>query len=143
MKRSLSCLLFFVLAAAPASALENLPQPLRLPPGLRQALRINKDISYAGDAVKILDCPDDADNPFGTCGNLLFGGLAMWDSHLSGFVEIRFYPPRDNIAHFEITHPGNLVGDDTIMQAPQLYQMNVREMFVYSPPGSRPSGVER
>ena len=130
MKRSLCCLLFTVLVAAPAWTVENLPEPLRLPPGLRQTLRINKDISYAGDAVKILDCPNDADNPFGTCGNTLFGGLAMWDSHLSGFAEIRFYPPRDNIAHFEITHPGNLAGDDTIMQAPQLYQMNVRDMFV-------------
>jgi len=107
-----------------------LPVPLKLPPGLRQTLFINQEVSYVGDAVRIVDCPKDEDNPLGTCNNLLFGGLALWDSHLSGVVEVKFYAPINDIAHFEISHPGNLVGENAVMKAPQLYEMRVRDMFV-------------
>lgn len=115
-------------AAVPVRAeLPPLPTPLRLPPGLIQTLPVSSAGSYIADAVRIQDCPDDKDNPFGTCTTPLFGGFGMWSTHVSGFVEIRFYPPRNGIAHFEITHPGNLVGDDTKMKAPQFYEMPVKE----------------
>src|SRR5213593_3338363 len=129
---SLRSAALLLLCSAPwsLSALPNLPVPLKLPPGLRQTLRINKDVSYIGDAVRIVDCPKDEDNPLGTCSNLLFGGLAMYDSHVSGVVEVKFYAPINDIAHFEISHPGNLAGDNAVMKAPQGYEMRVRDVFI-------------
>ncbi len=110
-----------------------LPQPLRLPSGLVQTLAINKDASYFGDAVRIVDCPRDEDNPFGLCGNLLFGGLALMDSHLEGLIQIRFSQPFNSITHFEVSHPANLRGDDTVIKAPQFYEMAVSENFILDP----------
>ena len=83
MKRSLSILLFAAFVAVPGWTIENLPVPLRLPPGLRQTLSINKEISYAGDAVKIPIAPA-MRTPLRHLGNTLFGGLAMWDSQSLG-----------------------------------------------------------
>src|SRR5437016_13767193 len=101
------------LSLAASLALAQLPPltaPLVLPPGLDEVLPINPDSSYMADAVRIVDCPLDKDNPFGTCGNVLFGGFALYASQLSGNVEIRFFTPHQGVAHFEITHPGNLKG---------------------------------
>ena len=42
---------------------------LQLPPDLVEVLPVSKAGSYMGDAVRIVDCPLDKDNPFGTCGN--------------------------------------------------------------------------
>jgi hypothetical protein len=103
----------------------ELPVPLQLPPGLEQTLPVNADASYFGDALRAVDCPDDADNPYGTCGNLLFGGLAMTDAHISGSVHIKFYEPVKDIAHFEVTHPRGLSGDDSVLAAPQFYRFPV------------------
>lgn len=124
----LPCLL--LVAPWPSAALPNLPVPLKLPSGFRQTLQINPDVSYFGDAVRIVDCPKESDNPLGTCDNWLFGGLAMWDTHISGDVQIRFYTPIDSISHFEISHPSNLTGQNTVMQAPQGYEMRVRDNFI-------------
>ena len=114
MNRNLS-LLTVALAAAPLAVaqLDELPRPLTLPPGLVQILPLNKAQSYFADSIRIVDCPLDKDNPFGTCGNVLFGGHALFASQLSGMVQLQFYRPIQGIAHFEISHPGNMVGDDT------------------------------
>ena len=74
-----------------------------------------------GDAMRIVDCPNPADEPFGTCGNELFGGVALWNSHLNGALQIRFSTPVNGVTHFEVTHPFNLTGDDVLMTMPQLY----------------------
>ena len=122
----LACLLTLAASLVPAQAP---PQPsnvpLRLPPGLQQTLPLATSGSYFADAVKIQDCPEDKDNPNGLCNNVLFGGLAMYASPVSGSLHIRFSPPVDDIAHFEITHPGGLTGQDTVQRAPQLYQFPV------------------
>ena len=55
--------------------LEELPVKLELPPGLEQVLPLNKTGSFFGDVLHAVDCADDKDLPFGTCGNQLFGGL--------------------------------------------------------------------
>ncbi|OFV98806.1 MAG: hypothetical protein A3F68_13450 [Acidobacteria bacterium RIFCSPLOWO2_12_FULL_54_10] len=126
-------LLLLVLTMAFAgrmAAQYTLPEPLRLPPNLEQVLPLNKTASYIGDAIRIADCPEDKYAPFGTCTNVLFGGPALYDSHLTGIVQIRFYPPVKDIAHFEITHPGNLKGDSTILKAPQLFEYPMEEIFV-------------
>jgi hypothetical protein len=107
-----------------------LPVPLKLPPGLVQVLPIDKAESYMGDAVRIPDCPKNEDNPFGVCGNTLFGGLGLWNSHLSGVVQIKFYPPINEISHFELSQPYNLKGDDAVMRTPQLYAFGAASNLV-------------
>ncbi len=115
--------------------LPPLPVPLVLPPGLVETFALNTSVSYVGDAVRIVDCPKDSDLPLGTCENQLYGGLAMWDSPLTGNVNIQFYTPiynshGDPIAHFQISHPGNLSAPNTIMKAPQVYQKTIRNTFI-------------
>jgi hypothetical protein len=110
-------------AQIPAQPTEDLlPTPLVLPPGNIEVLQINSDISYMGDNPRIVDCPNDSDNPFGTCGNILFGGVGLWNSHLSGAIQVKFLPPVLGVSHFEITHPFDLTGTDTILSTPQWYQ---------------------
>jgi hypothetical protein len=125
--------LTFALAGAPLALaqLDPLPAPLTLPPGMVQVLPINHDVSYMADAVRIVDCPLKADNPFGTCGNVLFGGFAMFASQLSGLLQIQFFQPSQGIAHFEITHPGDLVGDDVPMVAPQFFSFQTQQNRVF------------
>ncbi len=114
-----------LLQAQGTNVLPPLPTPLVLPPGNDEVLPIATSSSYLGDAIRVVDCPNAADEPFGTCGNLDFGGLAMYNTHLTGFVHIHFEAPVNNIAHFEVTHPDDLVGSDVFMSAPQLFEMGV------------------
>jgi hypothetical protein len=122
-----------VSAEEPILIFRPLPEPLRLPPGLRQTLPLNKRHSFFGDTLRAVDCTDDRDVTFGTCGNLLFGGVAMTTSHLSGDITIRFYPPVKNVAHFEVIH-GILRGDDGRLVAPQGYDFPVLLNQVSDPP---------
>jgi hypothetical protein len=115
----------FFVATLPLRGQEPLPEPLQLPPGLEQTLRINSEASYFGDALRAVDCPEDDDNPFGTCGNLLFGGVALTDANLTGEIRIKFYPPVKNVAHFEVIHPGGLGGENGVLAAPQFFRMPV------------------
>ena len=111
-----------------------LPKPLTLPPGMIEYLPIVKDASFFGDAVKVVDCdPNATTTPLGLCHNTLFGGLALMSSHLQGFIQIRFYPPINGISHFEVSHLSNLQGDDTVMKAPQFYEMPIQHNFVLDP----------
>ena len=116
-----------------AGLMRTPPQRLQLPPGMVEILPIDKDASYYGDAMRMVDCPKLTDEPFGLCNNHLFGGLAIMSTHLQGFIQIRFYPPVNGISHFEVSHPTNLQGDDTVLKAPQLYQMPIRENFILDP----------
>jgi hypothetical protein len=127
--------LAILLAALPALAQRDpLPVPLKLPPGNIQLLYIDRDASYMGDTVRIPDCPKKEDLPLGTCGNVLFGGPALWNTHLFGPLVIKFYDPRNNISHFEISHPFNLTsGDDVVMSAPQLYSYVIKDTRFIDP----------
>lgn len=120
-------------AEEPELIFPPLPVPLRLPPGLEQTLPLNKTGTFFGDAFRVVDCPDDLDGPFGTCGNQLFGGLAMTDSHLTGSVRIKFYPPVNNVSHFEV-YIGRLAGDDSILQAPAGYEFPLLNWSVTDAP---------
>lgn len=108
-------------ASAPLAAKEPLPVALKLPPGLVQTLLVDKAGSYMGDAVRIPDCPKNEDAPFSLCGNVLFGGLGLWNTHLTGPIQIKFLPPINDISHFEISHPFNLTGEDVVLRTPQFY----------------------
>jgi hypothetical protein len=96
---------------------------LRLPPDLEQELPLCKDGSYYGDALRAVHTTDAAEAEYGLTGKLLFGGLAMLDTHLSGSVRIKFSPPVHNISHFEVTHGSGLAGDDSRLSAPQFYKL--------------------
>jgi len=113
--------------------LEELPEKLKLPPGLEQTLPLNKTASFFGDTLRGVDCPEAKDLPYGTCGNLLFGGLVMTDSHLNGTIKIRFYPPVNDVAHFEVIH-GTLHGDEGVLVSPQGYELPVLNPQVIDAP---------
>ena len=116
------------------------PAPLRLPPNLEQTLPINKDASYFGDGIGAVNCRDPRTIPFGSCGNWLFGGLAMVDSHLSGNIRIRFTPPENNVTTFEIHFEGGFAGDDAVLTTPQFFKMWFQQARVDEVPGLVSSG---
>jgi hypothetical protein len=106
-------------AAKPASG------RLRLPPGLEQTIAISKAASYFGDAIRAANCREENERVFGSGRELLFGGLAMVDSHLSGELKIKFFEPTGDLAHFEVRH-GSLAGEDGTLAAPQFFKLPVR-----------------
>jgi hypothetical protein len=124
----------------------RLAKPLRLPEGLEQTLPINKDWSYFGDALRAVDAPHDkpflpAFPPFGASGNMLFGGLAMTDSHLEGEIHIKFTEPDvRNVTRFEISHPGGLLGDDGVLAAPLFFKLPSQLNTIGDVPGLASSG---
>jgi len=117
-----------------------LPRPIVLPPGLEVVLELNPETSYFGDALRAVDCLDPAVAASGSCGGVLFGGLALMDSHLHGQVRLRFSPPVGDFARFELT-VGALRGDDGILAAPQLYKLPGQQQVVQDFPGMVSWGV--
>jgi hypothetical protein len=114
--------------------------PLQLPPSLEQVLPLSKAASYFGDAIVAIHCRDEKEAKWGSCENLLFGGLALLDSHLSGDVGLKFTPLVNNVTHFEVTIGGGLVGDDGILAAPQFYKLPARQNRVQDVPSLVSSG---
>ncbi len=125
----------------------RLLKPLVLPEGLEQTLELNKEDSYFGDALRAVDAPDEKPflqglPTFGASGNILFGGLVMTDSHLTGRLSIRFTEPdEDGKTHFEITHPDGLRGDDGVLAGPKLFKMPAQQNKVVDVPGLVSSGT--
>lgn len=115
-------------------------QPLELPPGLVEVLPLSETGSVMADVIRVANCPDDEDNPLGTCGNVLFGGDAIYSSPLTGLLQLRFFPPVDGIAHFEVTLPGNLQGIDAPMKAPEMFEFQVTDNYILQPVGRVSSG---
>jgi hypothetical protein len=124
----------------------KLAKPLVLPDGLEQTLPLNKEWSYFGDALRVVDAPHDppflpAFPSFGGCGNTFFGGLAMTDSHLEGQLHIKFSEPNErNVTRFEIYHPGGLVGDDGVLAAPLFFKLPSQLNTIGDVPGLVSSG---
>jgi hypothetical protein len=108
---------------------------LRLPPGLEQVLPLHKDASYFGDGIAALDCQDTQGIQWGSCGNLLFGGLAIVDSHLSGSIRIKFSPPVDDTCDFEVYYEDGFVGEDSVLTTPQFFTMPFQQNRVDAVPG--------
>ena len=109
---------------APPAMTDSHPElwTLRLPSGFEQELPLHKSSSYYGDALRPVHTDDTKEAEYGLTGRLLFGGLAMLDTHLSGTVKIKFTPPVNNITSFEVTHGATgLVGDDSRLSAPQFF----------------------
>ena len=124
----------------------KLARPLKLPEGLEQTLPLNKEWSYFGDALRVVDAPHDppflpAFPSFGASGNTLFGGLAMTDSHLDGELHIKFSEPDvRNVTRFEVYHPGGLVGDDGVLAAPLFFKLPSQLNAIQDVPGLVSSG---
>ncbi|MEI6243817.1 MAG: hypothetical protein WCQ64_02120 [Acidobacteriota bacterium] len=97
--------------------------PLTLPAGLEQVLPLDNASSYYGDALRAVHTSDPAEIGYGITGNLLFGGLALLDSHLSGHIKITFTEPVNHVTHFTVTHGDGLVGDDGKLSAPQFFKL--------------------
>jgi len=123
-------------ADVPLLLFDALPQPLVLPKGNVETLALNHTGSFFGDAIRAVDCapyvppafPGDTiadEATYGICGNQLFGGMVLADSHLSGSITIQFYPTSPTTAHFVVTQ-GVLRGDDSVLSAPLGYNMAVK-----------------
>jgi hypothetical protein len=112
--------------------------PLKLPPSLEQVLPLSKEASYFGDAIWAVNCRNGSQ--YGSCNDLLFSGLAMVDSHLTGYVKIKFSPPVNNVTHFEVTLGDGLTGDDGVLIAPQLFKLPVLQNRVQDIPNQVSSG---
>jgi hypothetical protein len=113
---------------------------LRLPPGLEQVLPLSRAASYFGDGIAALDCQDERDIQWGSCNNLLFAGLAMVDSHLSGSIRIKFSPPVDGVCDFEVSYEGGFVGEDSVLTTPRFFKMPFQHNRVDAVPGVISSG---
>ena len=115
--------------------------PLQLPPGLEQVLPLSKAASYFGDGIGPINCRDELGIQWGSCNHLLFGGLAMVDSHLTGFIRIRFTPPVDNVTRFEVSFLDGFVGEDATLVAPQFFKMAFQQSRVDDVAGTVSSGT--
>lgn len=124
-----------VRADNPIYLFDALAKPLVLPAGNVETLPVNHDGSFYGDQFRIVDCSPDVvpafpgdtaaqEVPFGTCGNQLFGGPALFDSHLQGNLTIQFFPTGPTTAHFVVSQ-GTMVGDDGTVTAPLGYNFPV------------------
>ena len=113
---------------------------LQLPAGLEQVLPLSQAASYFGDAIAALDCQDEQGIQWGSCNNLLFGGLAIVDSHLSGCIRIKFSPPVDNVCDFEVYYEGGFVGEDSVLTTPRFFKMPFQYNRVDAVPGLISSG---
>ncbi|PYP90376.1 MAG: hypothetical protein DMG65_11715 [Candidatus Angelobacter sp. Gp1-AA117] len=97
--------------------------PLRLPPGLEQVLPLNASSSYFGDGISALNVRNPQEQRFGSTADFIFGGLAMVDSHLSGFLKTKFSEPVNHISHFELSFMSGFTGEDSVLVAPQFFKM--------------------
>lgn len=116
------------------------PGPLELPPGLVQTLPLASGASYFGDGIRAVHCRSERDVGYGSCGDLLFGGLAMVDSHLSGEITLRFQPPVDGVSHFEVDFGPGFSGEDAVLAAPQGFRMPFLHNRADPVPGKVSSG---
>ncbi len=113
---------------------------VKLPPGLEQTLPLNKESSYYGDALRAVHTIDAQQKAFGVSGHLLFGGLCLMDSHLTGSIRIRFSPPQNDVSHFEVSIGRGLVGEDGRLSAPQFFCLPGLQHRIFEPPDFVSSG---
>ena len=142
---SLSCLLLTfaacqALAEDPILIFSPLPTALKLPPGNFETLPLNHKGSFYGDAIRVVDCSSivpvafagdtpDEEARLGICGNELFGGDLLAQSHLSGNITIQFTTINSSTAHFVVTQ-GVLHGDDGVFSGPQGFSLPLKKSQV-------------
>lgn len=114
---------------------------LQLPDGLEQVLPLHAGSSYHSDGIQVESAPAGSTAIFGGTGNLVFGGLLLFGSHLRGSIRIRFSPPANDITRFEVDFLDGLEGDDGVLSAPVYFRLPVRQARVVMWPGSVASGM--
>lgn len=119
---------------------DRAPRPFELPPGLEVVLPLNPERSYFGEAIRAVDCQDPAEQQFGTCPDVLFGGVSLLDSHLHGQLRIRFAPPVGNFSRFEVTLGEGLAGDDGTLASPWFFKLPAQQCQVKNYPGTVSAG---
>jgi len=114
--------------------------PLSLPPSFEQVLPLSTAASYFGDGIGAFNCRTERDIQWGSSASLIFGGLAMVDSHLSGSIRLRFSPPVNGVTRFEAFYLGGFTGNDATLVTPQLFRMPFQHNRVDEVPGMVSSG---
>jgi hypothetical protein len=113
---------------------------IRLPATLEQVLDLNPDASYFGDALTAQHCTTPGTIAHGSGYNLLFGGFAMMDSHLSGKVRITFTAPQGDWTTFQVRFEGGLRGAEAVLAAPVFFRMPGQQQSVEDVPGKISQG---
>jgi hypothetical protein len=116
------------------------PPRLQLPARLEQVLPLSKAASYFGDGIAAQNARDERTIQWGG-GSLLFGGLAIVDTHLEGDLRLRFSPPEGDLTRFEVSFLDGLRGDDAVLAAPQFFRMAFQQSRVDEVPGQVSSGT--
>lgn len=117
------------------------PRRLELPPGREQVLPLSRRGSYFGDGLRPIHTGDPRGAAWGAAGSLLFGGLALVDSHLAGELRLRFDEPQGDEVRFTLDFGSGFEGNDTTLSAPWLFRMPFRGNRVDGVPGQVSSGV--
>jgi hypothetical protein len=113
---------------------------LRLPPDLEQVLPLDTESSYFGDAISAQNCRTAQTIQWGSGNNLLFGGLAMMDSHLSGNLRIKFTPPVGEWTTFQVSFESGLTGSDAVLTAPTFYKLPGKQQLIGDVPDHLSTG---
>jgi hypothetical protein len=125
---------------APRSSSARADYVLQLPPNLEQVLPLNPAASYFGDALTAENCWKPEEIKWGSGGNLLFGGLAMMDSHLTGNIRIKFDVPVAGLTKFEVSFEDGLTGTDSVLAAPVFFRMPGKQQRIGNVPGKVSTG---
>src|SRR5258708_6057061 len=103
-------------------------------------LQSNPGRSSYGDALGAVDCQAPEEVQYGSCAGVLFGGLALLDSHLHGQLRFHFQPPVGNRSRFEVSVGDGLAGDDGTLAAPQFFKLPAQQCRVGDYPGKVSTG---
>lgn len=105
---------------------------LRLPPTGQQTLPLNRTTSYHSDAMRVVNCSPEQ-GEWGSCGNEVFDGLAMFGGQLVGSLQFEFSPPRNDIAKFTVRIADALLADDGVLSTPGFLRFPLLESRVTQP----------
>jgi hypothetical protein len=128
------------LAASHFELVEPAPRRIQLPARLEQTLPLCPESSYFGEAIRPVDCSSAEEAKHGGSPAMLFNGLVLVDSHLSGHLRFRFQPPAGDLTHFEVSVGDGLTGEDSTLVAPLLYKMPFCQNRLTDAPGLVSSG---
>lgn len=131
------------LPAPPAPAREH-GEPrhrITLPASLEASFTLHPESSYFGDALRAAHTTFERDIPLGSSPNLLFGGLCITQSHVTGTIHVKFSPPDGDHARFELSFGDGLKGQDGVLTAPQYFKLPSVQNSVNDIEGFTSNGV--
>lgn len=105
---------------------------LRLPPTGQQILPLNRTTSYHSDAMRVVNCSPEQ-GQWGSCGDDVFDGLAMFGGQLVGSLHFEFSPPRNDIAKFTVRIVDVLLANDGVLSTPGFMRFPLLKSRVTQP----------